>query len=375
MPGSRNSKVIREIMKKEIMKWREKSKRSEATLTVRMKHEDDYGTNGDSNLSLSHSVRTSNQGRQSRDDDTNWQQRRETTKNERSSMHDGSRIGINYARRFPKCFRSLHTLLGFSLCNSCQQCNCCSCTNLFNFWPVRELLVEIHTAKMVLWSVVVTHPVGYSGPPSAVNDPSARKWKKSWKSHVCGLIQRRQTTSFTVLSCRFVRRSCVDFHLNYNELHQESLHCHQLEEELDDWCQYWYFQNGTGLSCRSLDSWCRWCNVDNASLKLVRFFNGPDVLELLREIHQFLLYRKYSAYLIWWLKSFCASSSILIQTSSSWSCSSWDARNSGSFTKRWWIPSKPLLMHLFLKLWAIWWSLCSVVFPYRWPWGRPFSMT
>ena len=51
--GSRNSKVIREMI----------------TLTVRMKHEDDYGMNGDSNLS--HSVRTSKQGRQSRDDDTN----------------------------------------------------------------------------------------------------------------------------------------------------------------------------------------------------------------------------------------------------------------------------------------------------------------
>ena len=38
----------------------DKSKRSEATLTVRMKHEDDYGMNGDSNLShLSQSVRAS----------------------------------------------------------------------------------------------------------------------------------------------------------------------------------------------------------------------------------------------------------------------------------------------------------------------------
>ena len=36
-----------------------------------------------------------------------------TKKNEGSSMHDGSCIGINYAHRFPKCFRSLHTLLGF----------------------------------------------------------------------------------------------------------------------------------------------------------------------------------------------------------------------------------------------------------------------
>ena len=64
MSGSRNSKVIREMMRKEM-----KSKRSEATLTAHMKHEDDYGMNGDSNLG--HSVRASKQGKESRDDDTN----------------------------------------------------------------------------------------------------------------------------------------------------------------------------------------------------------------------------------------------------------------------------------------------------------------
>ena len=47
----------------------EKSKRSEATLTAHMKHEDDCGMNADSNLS--HSVRVSKQGRQSKDNDTN----------------------------------------------------------------------------------------------------------------------------------------------------------------------------------------------------------------------------------------------------------------------------------------------------------------
>ena len=65
--------------------------------------------------------------------------------------------------------------------------------------------------------------------------------------------------------------------MNYYELHQESLHCHQLGEELDDWCQYRYFQNGTGLSCRSPDSWCRRFNVVNVSLKSERSFNGPDL--------------------------------------------------------------------------------------------------
>ena len=47
----------------------EKSKRSETTLRVRMNHEDDHQMNEDSNLS--HSVRISKQGKQSRDDDTN----------------------------------------------------------------------------------------------------------------------------------------------------------------------------------------------------------------------------------------------------------------------------------------------------------------
>ena len=47
----------------------EKTKRSEATLTERMNHEDDHEINGDSNLS--HSARIPKQGNQSRDDDTN----------------------------------------------------------------------------------------------------------------------------------------------------------------------------------------------------------------------------------------------------------------------------------------------------------------
>ena len=48
----------------------EKSKRSAATLTARMNHEDDHGMNGSLKLEPN-SVRTSKQGKQSRDDDTN----------------------------------------------------------------------------------------------------------------------------------------------------------------------------------------------------------------------------------------------------------------------------------------------------------------
>ena len=56
----------------------EKSKRSEATLAVRMKHKDDHGMNEDSNLS--HSVRASKQRRQSRDDDTMTTKKRDHEK-------------------------------------------------------------------------------------------------------------------------------------------------------------------------------------------------------------------------------------------------------------------------------------------------------
>ena len=84
--------------------------------------------------------------------------------------------------------------------------------------------------------------------------------------------------------------SVVDFHVNCHELHQDSLHCHQvLEEEHDDWCHCWYFQNGTALSCCSPDSWWRRLNVVNASLKSERSLTGPIFPDLLREIHQFCI--------------------------------------------------------------------------------------
>ena len=91
----------------------EKSKRSEAKLTLRMKHEDNYGMNEDSNLS--HSVRMSKQGKQPRTMTLTDNKEERLRKNEGSSMHDDSCIGINYAHRFPKCFRSLHIVWIFAL--------------------------------------------------------------------------------------------------------------------------------------------------------------------------------------------------------------------------------------------------------------------
>ena len=97
--GSRNVKVIREMLRKE-MKWREKSKRSEATLTVRMKHEDEKWDE--------RRLKLEPKRRQSQDNDTDNKKR--DYENERSSMHDDSCSGINHAHAhmFSKCFKSLH---------------------------------------------------------------------------------------------------------------------------------------------------------------------------------------------------------------------------------------------------------------------------
>ena len=91
----------------------EKSKRS---LTVCMKHEDDYGVNEDSNLSRLErdSVRVSNKEDSQRTTTLTHNKKRDY-ENEGSSMHEDSCSGINHAHLFPKCFKSLHTLLGFAL--------------------------------------------------------------------------------------------------------------------------------------------------------------------------------------------------------------------------------------------------------------------
>ena len=123
------------------------------------------------------SVRTSKQGKQLKDDDTNWQQGKERLQKtkELQFIKTHALASTTFTDFLSVSSHFTHWLLGFSLCTSCHQCNCCDCNILFHFWPVREFLVEIHTAKMVLWGVVFTPAVGCSRPPSAVNDPTAKR--------------------------------------------------------------------------------------------------------------------------------------------------------------------------------------------------------
>ena len=88
--------------------------RSKRSLNTRMKHGDDDGVNKAQTGATvcayhkEHSQRTT----------TLTDNKKRDYENEGSTMHEDSCIGINYAHahRFPKCFRSLDTLLGFPLC-------------------------------------------------------------------------------------------------------------------------------------------------------------------------------------------------------------------------------------------------------------------
>ena len=101
--------------------------RSKKSLTVRMKHEDDDGVNKDSNMS--HSVRASiKEDSQKTTTPTDTTKKRDC-ENEGSLMYEDSRIGINYAHMFPKCFGSFQTLLGFALYFTSSIFNCCRCNH------------------------------------------------------------------------------------------------------------------------------------------------------------------------------------------------------------------------------------------------------
>ena len=222
------------------MKWREKSKKS---LNVRMKHDDDDGVNKTQTwATLCASMKEDSQRTT-----TVTENKKRDYENEGSSMHEDSCIGINYAQAhmFPKCFRSLHTLLGFALyfMSSILILVTVAMNSIYDLNA--NSLWRFTLRKRVFWGVVFALPFGCSRPPSVVNDPMETKLRtktNSWKSFVWGFIQRRNTTDFPVLSYRFACILIYRLSLNYYEDHQDPLHCHQLEEELDDGCRSWYFQ-------------------------------------------------------------------------------------------------------------------------------------
>ena len=144
----------------------------------------------------------------------------------------------NYAHRFTKCFRSLHTLLGLSFCVPKYHVTCCQCTKLIHFLtctriPCRGSHCEnarvrccVHTSRRLQQTAV------------SCKRSNCNKMKKILKvdtSEALSKDGKQRVSPFYHVALHV--SSFVDFLSNCHELHQESLHCHQLEEELDDWCQ------------------------------------------------------------------------------------------------------------------------------------------
>ena len=166
------------MMRKE-MKWMEESKRSGTALTTRKHMRVQCGTNA--NLSLVGLEPMQCGQPQGKTVKGRWQLTTRTRKTHYKNKE--AQLWFNPLRpRVIGCTRESPHASGHSTCcwacrSVCPDINSpvVNASNLFTFWPVREFLVEIHTAKKYLWGVVFTHSVGCSRPTSSVNDLNAAK--------------------------------------------------------------------------------------------------------------------------------------------------------------------------------------------------------
>ena len=89
------------------------------------------------------SVRAS---RQSKDNDTNWQQKETTKKKDLQCMKTHA-LAITTLTSSPSVSGHFTHCWDFRSVLHVVNLNYCRCNHLLNFWPIREFLVEVHTAK------------------------------------------------------------------------------------------------------------------------------------------------------------------------------------------------------------------------------------
>ena len=94
--------------------------------------------------------------------------------NEGSAMNEDSFICFNYSHThvFPKCCRSLHTLLGNALYSVSSIFSVAVTINSI-LTCTRILCRDSHCETSLLRCCLYTRPVGYSGPPSAESNAIA----------------------------------------------------------------------------------------------------------------------------------------------------------------------------------------------------------
>ena len=157
------------------------------------------------------------------------------------------------------------------------------------------------TRKRDVWDVLFIHIVGFSRLLSVVNDLTTRNWKKKTCQSVTLSSLVIKSLQQIVLFCdaaHVTSSEVLDFDEFY-ELHEWSFHCHHdvLDEE-DDECHFWYCQKGINKSRSSPDSWRRRCIFVNASLKSDRSFIVVFRPDVLREIGQVFLYLNFGRHAI-----------------------------------------------------------------------------
>ena len=173
--GSRNSRVITEMMRKE-KKWKEVSKRSGTALTTRWYMRVRCGMNV--NLSFCQplsqcSVRTSEQGN-SQGTMTPTTRTRDYKKQTSSAVVQSTAFTSHWLKNswISTCFSSLRMLLCLSLCTSC---NCCQCTKLIHCLTCTGIPCRVSHCENGLVRCCLYTPVACSRPPSTVIDPTATK--------------------------------------------------------------------------------------------------------------------------------------------------------------------------------------------------------
>ena len=167
---------------------------------------------------------------QSRDADTNNKEER-LQKQTSSAVAQSTAFTSHWMYSWVStCFSSFNMLLCLSLC---AEFTCCQCTKLIHFLTCAGISCRDSHCENGLVRCCLYTPRRLQQTAVSCKRSNCNSIKKSWTSHVWGFIQRPQTTGPPVLSCRFARKLICGLSLNYHELHHESLHCHQLEEELD----------------------------------------------------------------------------------------------------------------------------------------------
>ena len=112
------------------------------------------------------------QGRQSKDNDTNWQQKETTKTKDLHCMmtHAFASTALTERSHVLQVSQVTSHIVGFHSLLHVINFNYCRCNYLLNFDLYANSLQRFTLRKRVLWGVVFAHPVGCSRPPSAVNE-------------------------------------------------------------------------------------------------------------------------------------------------------------------------------------------------------------